>query len=237
MRRKEEFRRIEDLLKKQELKAAYGIIEGQDQERKRVAEELHDSLGGMLATLRMYSDLMHEQPLSTELRELATRISALSTEAAAETRRIAHDLGAGVLKNFGLAASLRQLCDAIANHKLAVHAFINIPASPDYDLSLHVYRIVQELFTNTLKHARASTIQMEVNVVEEEYLSIIFEDNGVGFDTTKAAGGMGLGNLRSRVELFQGTITIDSAPQRGTTTIIEIPFAHGNEHHHRSTGR
>lgn len=218
---------IETLLKKQELNSAYAMIQGQEEERKRIAEDLHDSIGGLLATLRMYSDLLHEKETHPDTKELSGKIAELSELAAEETRRISHHLGSGLLKNFGLSTSLLQLCEVVKkSHHLTVSATLDLQKEPDGHLSINIYRIVQELFTNTLKHARATTVRIEVTEIEDDYLSIIFEDNGAGFDTTQTPTGMGLQNIKARIERFQGILTIDANAQRGTTVIIEIPLHH-----------
>lgn len=219
------YREIESLLKKQELQSAYALIQGQEQERKRIAEDLHDSIGGLLATLRMYSDLLQEKEITTELKDLTSKISELSELAAEETRRISHDLGSGILMHFGLATSLQQLCEVIQkSHHLEIQTTLDIQNEPDSTLSVNMYRIVQELFTNTLKHAHATKVRLEITEIENEYLTIIFEDNGSGFDVDSWSDGMGIQNIKTRAERFQGTVTIDSNVERGTTVIIEIPF-------------
>jgi len=219
------YNEIENLLKQQELKATYAWMQGQEEERKRIAQDLHDSLGSTLSTVRMYSDLLLERNPAGDLHELASKISKLSADAATESRKIAHDLGAGVLTNFGLATAISELCEALEQRRLAVKSFINIPVTLPGELGINAYRIIQELVTNTLKHAQAKTIRLEVSVVNQEYLSIIFQDDGKGFDVSAVQRGMGLNNLKARTDRFSGTLTIDSNPSIGTTIIIELPLA------------
>jgi two-component system, NarL family, sensor kinase len=232
-RKQAAFREIEKMLKREELKSAYALIEGGEKERKRIAEDLHDNLGSLLATLRMYTDTFLEKDKSGDLQNIAQKISMIAEQAAQETRRISHNLDSGLLKHFGLEVALMQLCETInISEKIKVDAFIDIHQSLDGDLSLNIYRIVQELFSNTLKHARASKVRVEVTQIHNEYLSLIFEDNGKGFNSKNIPpNGIGLQHLQSRVHRFNGELTIDSNENIGTTVIIEIPFQHGQEHH------
>ncbi len=226
-KKQQAFREIESLLKKQELKTTYSLMEGREQERKIIAEDLHDSLGSILSTLRMYSDLLAEKELNPETKELAAKISALTDQTAQETRRLSHQLDAGALKHTGIKEPVTQLCLAIEEaSKLKIKTTIDVEGNLNGELSINLYRMVQELFTNTMKHARATEVRLEITQINNEYISLIFEDNGVGFDIgQKKTSGIGLTNLLARVERFHGNMTVDSKPGHGTTTIIEIPIS------------
>ncbi|HEY8934925.1 MAG TPA: ATP-binding protein [Cyclobacteriaceae bacterium] len=223
------YRDIEKLLQKQELESAYVLIRGQDEERKRIASDVHDNLGNLLATLKIYSDLVLKKPSEAEVDRLNNEINHLIENLTTEVRKIAHSLDFSTLKNFGLTAAIEQLCEAITNSgKINVTSIIDVQRSPeDGDSLLNLYRIVQELFTNTLKHAQASQIRFEITQVNSE-ITIIHEDNGVGFDVEAAANkSMGLQNIQSRVNLMHGDMKIQSSPN-GSAFIIEIPIPHGN---------
>lgn len=226
------FQQIEKMLKKEELKSAYALIEGGEKERKRIAEDLHDNLGSLLATLRMYTDTFLEKEKPAHLHSIAEKIGKIAEQAAEETRRISHNLDSGLLKHFGLQVALMQLCEAInQSEKVKVEAFINIDQELEGEVSLNVYRIIQELFSNTLKHSRATKIRIEITQIPNEYMSLIFEDNGKGFDTKQALSkGIGLQHLHARVQRFNGELTIESNENIGTTVIIEIPMLYGEAH-------
>jgi signal transduction histidine kinase len=225
IKRKIDYQQIESLLKKEELKSAYATLEGQESERKRIAEDLHDNMGSMLASLRLYSDLLQEKANDPEMQRLAGKVAELTEQTASETRRISHELNLSSLKLIGLKVPIEQLCQAIQEaRKIEVEQSVTVQANLPGELSINIYRIVQELLTNTLKHARATHVRLELTQVANDYLSLIFEDNGQGFDPALVKAGMGLQNLRARVDRFRGTISIDSSPVRGTTTIIEIPL-------------
>ena len=225
IKRRIDYQQIESLLKKQELKTAYATMDGQETERKRIAEDLHDNMGSMLASLRMYTDLLKEKATDADLQRLAGKVAELTEQTATETRRISHELSVSSLKLIGLKAPIEQLCQAIQEaRQIEVEHSVLVQANLPGDLSINLYRIVQELLTNTLKHARASHVRLELTQVANDYLSLIYEDNGQGFDPASVKAGMGLQNLRARVDRFRGTISIDSSPARGTTIIIEIPL-------------
>ncbi len=223
VKKQEAYREIELLLKKQELKSAYLLIEGREAERKRIAEDLHDNLGSILATLRLYSDLLAEKNTDPETKRLAERIASLTEQTATEARRISHNLSAGAIAQAGLKPPVEQLCEAIRqSHRLQIDTSIDVTTRLSGEITLNVYRIVQELFTNTLKHARATHVQLEISEIQGEYLSIIFEDNGIGFDISQPANGIGLQTIRARLDRIQGSLTIDAAKNKGTTVIMEV---------------
>ncbi|MDJ1499852.1 sensor histidine kinase [Xanthocytophaga agilis] len=245
-RKQAEFREIEKLLKKAELQSAYALIEGRESERKRIAEDLHDNLGSLLATLKIYIDTLQNQEIKHEEKQLHAseksdiysisfykdnrttliqKIHSLVEAAARETRKISHDLDSGLLQYGGFQAAIEQLVEAITNsQKLIIETVIDITDPLDDELSLNIYRIIQELFANTLKHAHATKARIEITQIPKEYISIIFEDNGKGFINRQVKKGIGLQHIYSRTERFQGHVTIDSSPEFGSTFIIEIPI-------------
>ena len=226
IRKERAYREIELLLQKQELKSAYSLIDVQEQERKRIASEVHDNIGSLLATLKIYSDLVIEREQDSEIKHLNRKINGIIETVIEEIRKIAHSLDSDALRNFGLPAALKQLCEAISNSgKLEVKSFIDLHYPMEGEISLHLYRIIQELFTNTLKHAQAMKIRFEITQVNGD-ISIIHQDDGHGFDP-QAPAGMGLTNIRSRIQRFNGEMKVQSSTS-GTTFIIEIPL--NNEH-------
>ncbi len=223
--KQEEFREIEKLLKKEELKSAYALIEGREAERKQIAEDLHDNLGSLLSTLRIYADTLLSQTNQLEKERLINKICQMTEMASQETRRISHTLDSGTLRYGGLTVAVEQLAEAISDsRKLDVETFMDVSQPIHSELNLNIYRVIQELFANTLKHAAASKVRLEITQIPSEYISIIFEDNGKGFDMRTAKKGIGLQHIYSRVERFQGQVTVDSRENIGTTFIIELPL-------------
>jgi len=220
--------KINTLLKDQELRSVSDMLDAQEGERKRIASELHDRLGSMLSTVKLYFNSVEEQidVMKEQNRSQYHKATSLLDEACDEVRKISHDLVSGELVKFGLVPALSQLKETIENTgklKMEVLAF-GMEKRLEGNVEISLYRVVQELMNNILKHSKADKVTIQLNKVENN-LNIVVEDNGVGFDVVAARlkGGMGLKNLESRINKLSGTISIDSGRGRGTTTIIDIP--------------
>lgn len=225
--RKEELtkQKIQALLQQQEIKTAYALLEGQDKERKRIATELHDNLGNILVTLNLYADTLLHKSKSDEVKDLVNRISDTSKNANEEVRKISHRLDSGLLKHFGLKAALSQLMEAVEVSKnIIITLELHLEETFTNEIGLQVYRIVQELVTNSLKHSNCTAIRLEVNHVNHE-MNLIYEDNGKGFDTQQMRKGIGINNIQQRIEQLNGDFKIDSLIGRGSTFIMEIPVS------------
>ncbi|QKG58165.1 PAS domain S-box protein [Hymenobacter sp. BRD128] len=212
---KEEATRLR-LRQQQELLSA--ILSTQEEERRRIAEGLHNGVGQLLYGTRLHLDAL---PPSAAVQ--ASRL--LLNEAIETTRSISFELTPSILEDFGLEVALQELVS-------------RIPASLPVDLNLHglavplpallaiaVYRIVQELLNNVMKHAQAQEVFVQVSREENQlYLSV--EDDGVGFDTgaETSLSGIGLAGIRTRVGLLGGTVSINSRPGRGTGFFLQVPI-------------
>lgn len=215
-----ENQQIQDLLREQEIKATYALLEGQDKERKRIAAELHDNLGSILVTLNMYADTLQTKK-SEDIPDLAKKISEVAQLANEETRKISHNLDSGLLLHFGLEAAIMQLTEAVSSaKKIQFQTSIQIEKISS-DIGLEIYRVIQELVNNTLKHSNCTKVHLELSQVNHS-LSLIYEDNGIGFKKSKIVAGMGLKNIENRAKKLDGELTIDSSPGKGSTFIIEI---------------
>lgn len=224
IKKKIAFEEIENLLKQQELKSAYALLEGQDIERKRIADELHDNLGSILVTLTMYADTALSAKDQNKKNELMARIRDIGMQASEETRKLSHRLDSATFSHFGLKTALKDLFQTINDTgAITVNGGISFDNEIENEVALNLYRIIQELLNNTMKHARATSITIDLSKIKEEYISLIYEDNGIGFDTQKISAGMGLKNIRTRVENMSGDISIESNA-KGVSFIIEIPL-------------
>jgi signal transduction histidine kinase len=222
-------KRIAELLKEQELKAMNAMMEGQEKERKRIAEDLHDRLGSMLATVKLhFSDVAFSSDCfqSTKCKGQFEKANHLLDEACKEVRRVSHDLASGVLMKFGLVPALNELKQTIeSGSKLKVNiSSHNLDDRLDNLVEVNVYRVVQELMHNIMKHANASEVNIQLNKLDN-VLTVMVEDDGVGFDRNdpEFKPGLGLQSIESRVRKVDGTLTVDSTKGNGTTAIIEIP--------------
>ena len=222
IKKNQENQAINDLLQQQEMKSAYAMLEGQDKERKRIASELHDNLGSILVTLNMYADSLLSNTTRKDPATILQKISETTTRANEEVRKISHSLDSGMLKHFGLESAIKQLMEAVETSKnISIEVELDLSEAPNNEISLEIYRIIQELLNNTLKHAKATKIRLELSEIKED-LTLIYEDNGIGFDLATIERGMGLNNIRKRVERLHGDLKIDAAIGRGSTFIIEL---------------
>ncbi len=222
--------KVNTLLKDQELKSVSDMLEVQEQERKRIAADLHDRLGSMLSTVKLYFNSVEEQidHLKTQNREQYHKATTLLDEACDEVRKISHNLVSGELIKFGLVSALHQLKVTLNDTgKITMHVLaFGMESRLETATEISLYRVIQELMNNILKHAKATEVTIQLNKVDTN-LNIVVEDNGIGFDVAEALkkGGMGLRSIETRVKQLNGTISIDSGKGRGTTSIIDIPIS------------
>lgn len=215
--------KIISLEKEQQVVSLKSMITGQESERNRIARDLHDGLGGLFSTVKMYfSTLQHEQP-ALGAHPLFQKSMELIHSAAEELRRIAHNLMPEVLLKLGLINAIQDLCNNIQSSRLLK---INLQAygmenrlNPQTEIML--YRIVQELLNNIIKHAQATQVIIQFNRHQEK-LSITIEDDGQGFNISEENAGAGLKTIQSRVSYLNGELNIDSAQGLGTTVMMEF---------------
>lgn len=219
--------KIDDLLQDQEIASLQGVLEGQETERKRVAIDLHDRLGGILSMVKLHFSAVEEKidEESPNKKKFLTA-SELLDLAAGEVRNISHNLMSGVLAKFGLLPALEDLRTRISDTgKLKVNLYTNnFKGALEGEQELQLYRIVQELMSNILKHSEAKETNIQLTESEGN-VNLIVEDDGVGFnpETLGKKSGIGLSNLKARVAKLDGTFHIDSGKGAGTTISIDIP--------------
>lgn len=217
--------KIDELMKEKQLERLTALMEGQEQERAKIAADLHDGVGSLLSTVKH-----HFQVVEDKMDKGAGQMDKAQTlldEACDEVRRISHDMASNVLSKFGLVAALQDLAESISSsEKLKLELIATgIDERLENSKEIHLFRIVQELIGNTLKHAKASKASIQLTRHDNE-LNLIVEDNGVGFNPEEAesSSGMGLENLKTRVKHLDGHISFDSTHGKGTTVVVDIPF-------------
>ncbi|WP_118972228.1 ATP-binding protein [Taibaiella koreensis] len=203
------------------------MLEAEQRERMRIARDLHDSIGQMLSVVKMNVSNIHYQAPPDEQAATANTL-AIVDRTIQEVRHISHNLIPEEL-DFGIANALEELCRKI-NEAGETRIKLDLPddiGSQEWDkpFALSLYRIVQELLANMLKHARAKQIQLSLTQ-KEDTLMLIVADNGIGFDTNmlKDARGLGWKNIRARVQLLNGRMAIQSEQTNGTQITIVIPL-------------
>lgn len=214
--------KIDGILKEQELKMIKASISGQDQERQRISQELHDSIGGNLAAIKLQLNHLSDGQFSN-----MEKINMQLDETYQQVRNLSHNL---IPKKF----SHNKFCEVLESYLNNISAasklkisFLTFPKKDidemNEDIQIEVFKIIQELLTNTIKHAKASQIEIQLNLIKDD-LNVLFEDNGIGFNPQNYAKGIGFINLEARISKLNGTFVIDSKPKRGTIANIEIPI-------------
>lgn len=223
-----EIQKTEKILKEQELTTIDAMIAGQEKERERLASELHDSVGATLAAAKMqFNHLKTNKGKIVNEEELFNSTSSLLEDAYTEIRSMSHLKNSGVLAKNGLLPAVKKLAkNASATQKLSVEVQdFGLNERLDNSMEIAIFRIIQELVTNIIKHSGASEANISITK-HVDSLSIIVEDNGRGFDTKKSYGknGMGLFNIERRVEHLEGSMEVDSTIGKGTSVLIDIPI-------------
>jgi signal transduction histidine kinase len=212
----------EELIKQDAIFSA--LQEGEEKERARLAEELHDGVGAKLSGLNMNLEYVRPKITDPDTKNLINKTFEGVSEVINEIRELSHNLQPLYFSEKDLLLSLQDYISQL-NSKGDCHYILFFEAdlsTVNKAVKLHCYRIITELLLNVHKHATAT--QAFVQIIEEKNtLQIIVEDNGQGFRENGVQKGMGLSNINSRVSLNKGTINIDSSG-KGTTIIIQIPI-------------
>ena len=219
-----ETQKLATVLKEQELTAIDAMIEGQEKERQRIANDLHDDLGGLMATVKLHFNALKEK----QTPELYTKTNQLIDEAYEKVRTVAHAKNSGVIAKQGLLKAINEMADNIsASNTIKIDVLDHgLENRLENSLELTIFRIIQELITNIIKHAEATEATIHITN-HEDSLNIMVEDNGKGFNPsqiTKTNKGMGISSIDKRVEHLDGSMTIESEITKGTTVIIDIPL-------------
>ena len=224
--RKLERQRMLELEKEKQLTSIEAMLKGQEEERHRLARDLHDSLGSMLSGVKIsFSNLKEKIHLSPSTALVYANTLEQLDRTIAELRKVAHNLMPEALVKFGLNSAVRDFCESIrlaGSTEIICEQF-----GPDRPLGniadVNVYRIVQELINNAINHGKAARILVQLTKTHDKIL-ITVEDDGQGFevDRLKKVAGIGWTNIQSRVNYFNGLIDIDSKPREGTTINIEL---------------
>lgn len=219
--------RIIELETKEKLAATEAVLKGEEQERSRLAKDLHDGLGGMLSGIKYSFQTMKGNLIMTpENQQAFERSMDMLDSSIKEMRRVAHNLMPEVLVRYGLDAALKDYCTEI-NKSGIIHLVYQSMGMEQKKMeqadALGIYRIVQELINNAIKHASATEVLVQV-FSEKDKLVVNVEDNGKGIDlqVMEKSEGMGWKNIVSRVELLRGKIDIQSAPGKGTAVNLEF---------------
>ena len=217
--------KIKDLENNLKIETMQSMLAGQESERQRVAQDLHDSVGGLLAAAKIQLESMTAKKPQLAKDGDWTKIRGLLDETVSETRHIARNMQPSALLEFGLVTALRDLTARVHGKGMPHITFQHFGDFEDIDraTALNCYRIIQELLQNSLKHAHANEILVQVTRTDNQ-LALLVEDDGTGFDTEKVQKGMGTDNVARRAQFLKGDLSVQSAKGQGTSTLVTVPI-------------
>lgn len=223
---------IQEQLKRQQLELNFqkkmmeAALESQENERRRLAGDLHDSVGGMLSTIRVGLTTLAKQIPNPQNIE---QTKQMLDETITSVRRISLDLMPSTLEKFGLAPALKEMCDRFQSGALMPVTFQETGELKfiDQKRELKIFRIVQELINNAIKHAQATMINVSLHADED--LKISVEDNGIGFDPVlkynlQSGNGLGLYNMTNRTRLLNANLDFDTQEKKGSKITLTVPY-------------
>lgn len=189
------------------------VLLGEEKERQRIAQDLHDSLGGMLASIRMTLSVEKIDTNKDQINKIDKAIT--------EVRRISRNLMPETLKNLGLEIAMKELCETMSYQQLEIiFEVFNLKSTLPFHQQLAIYRITQEALSNVIKYAQATKVIVQISQ-NNAHLSLTIEDNGNGFDLQKVQLGQGLQNMKNRAKLMNAHLEIVSEVGAGTTINME----------------
>ena len=204
------------------------LATSQEEERTRIAEKLHDEIGSMLAVVRFNLSTPHNNDTVVLPNGQLQTASKVLGDVADTVREMSHELMPIALNKLGLKKAIEQLIwDINASKKINIESVIMGMEKQQnlftYDFQVNIYRIIQELFQNILKHAKAKHVLFQLLIRADE-LNIMIEDNGIGMNADAEITGKGMKLIDARLNNYNGKMTIDSQPGTGTLIIIDIPI-------------
>ncbi len=219
----QKIRELEDNMK---IASMQSMIVGQEKERERIASDLHDSLGGLLSAVKLQFDHVKTKLNGHVNLEQYQKATNLLDTAVEEVRNISRNLQPGALKDLGLVSAIKDLINRFdsENYPDIYFQYYNLEDRVDEMTALSIYRIVQELINNTIKHASADEILIQITREGDEII-MEYEDDGNGMNMEKCKRkGMGLDNINSRVNYLKGNISVNSKQNEGVSYLIRIPY-------------
>ena len=224
---KQEAKMQAEILRQQDM-AMRAVLEAEEAERQRIAKDLHDGVGQMMSAAKMNLSAVEAQlNLNTNEQKLAfENIIQLVDDSCKEVRSVSHNMMPNALLKNNLEAAIREFIYKLDQQVLKVHLYAQgLDERLDSNIETILYRIVQECVNNVIKHSEADTLDITI-IKEPGEITATIEDNGKGFDTTdkEKFEGIGLKNMRTRVDYLKGTIDFDSSPGNGTVVALHVPL-------------
>ena len=224
----QEENRLQLAVMKQQDLATKAVIEAEENERKRIAGDLHDGVGQMMSAAKMNLSGFENRVNfnSEEDRRAYEKIIALVDESCKEVRNVSHNMMPNALLKRGLSSAVKEFIDKIDSNILQVNLHSEgLNERLDSNVETVLYRVIQECVNNVIKHSGANALDISL-IKDKDGISATIEDNGKGFDKTgiQQLSGIGLKNIQTRIEYLKGTVDFDSAPGKGTLVAIHVPL-------------
>ncbi|MES2650928.1 MAG: sensor histidine kinase [Bacteroidota bacterium] len=224
---KQNARLHQEVILQQDL-ATKAVLQAEENERKRISGELHDGLGQLFSAVKMNLSALadHIQFEDNHGEEMFEKTVSLVDESCKEVRVISHQMAPNILLKSGLATAVRDFIDKIDSRKLKINlSTFGLKERLDQNIETVLYRVIQEAVNNVIKHAEANTLDIQLSK-DNEGINAMIEDNGKGFDSTglEKFEGIGLKNIKSRVEYLKGQVDFSSTQGGGTLVAIFIPL-------------
>ena len=218
--------KIKSQEKQMEINHLKDTVEGEENERKRLASELHDGLGGILTAIKIHFEILGQRFQQIKNDSTYEENIKLIDDASIELRKTAHNLAPDLITQHGLVFAIQAFCDRVSSNKLNMSFQVlgTDSGNRNTGIDLTIYRIVQELIHNIIKHSQASKGLVQIHFIDN-FISITVEDNGIGIPANilKTTNGIGLQNIKARIHSINGSIGFNSKPNKGTSINIEIP--------------
>lgn len=221
--------KIEAEIAKQNEIRSKAVINAEEKERVRIAKDLHDGVGQLLSAAKLNLSSLQDKLKSndTESLQLLNNASNLVDDSVKEVRTVSHSMMPNALLKLGLASAIKDFINKLSQgNKLKIDLeIVGLETRLEPNTETTLFRVLQEIVNNIIKHAKANYISVQL-IQHENELTLMVEDNGIGFDTNKINSfeGIGLKNIQSRVAFLNGTINFDSTENKGTTIVIEVPL-------------
>ena len=216
-----------EIMKQQEL-ATKAVIEAEEEERKRIARDLHDGVGQMMSAAKMNLSAFESEIsfASTDQKISFEKIINLVDESCKEVRSVSHNMMPNALLKSSLSSAVQDFIDKLDQKTIKVHLYTEgLDQRLDSNVETVLYRVIQECVNNVIKHSGANTLDISV-IKDAQGISATIEDNGKGFDTSdkNKFDGIGMKNILTRVEYLKGTVDFDSTPGKGTLVAVHVPL-------------
>ena len=214
---------IEAMEKEKNILALSSTLEGQEAERFRIAQDLHDGLGGLLSSVKAHYGKIQKEIKKLESLQVFDTAEGMLDNACEEVRRISHNLMPPLLRSQGLVDAFKGLFNSYRSKNLMIEFDErNMETRLSETQEVFLYRIAQELLSNIRKHSSATKVEVSLYGLDDQ-IQLIIEDNGLGFTKENELGGLGLISISSRVEYLNGELEIESEPGQGCSISIAIP--------------